>query len=190
MNTIEIRATILGARINMDWFRFRRKAAREYSDAAKLDATSQRRLRAQTDRMIRTLERHMKRANYRIRAALSQAEYEVLIKSWRAHVRWTRLHLAYFKPHRVCLLTGRKTAYQQVLNNLTVTAMRGIQDEGYKLPDPVQLRKVMRLYLAYTRRGRLPYPIGYMLNREKATGAGRVLCRFVEQRLDLVEVEE
>ena len=35
MNTIEIRAAILGARINMDWSRFKQKAASKYSKRAK-----------------------------------------------------------------------------------------------------------------------------------------------------------
>jgi hypothetical protein len=111
------------------------------------------------------------------------------MKQWRAHVRWMRLHFAYFKRQRA-RLPGRKTAFQQLLNDLTGVAMIGIQGEGYKLPDPIRLRKIMRLYVAYTRRGRLPYPIGYMLNNETATGARYVLCRFVEQRLNLVEIEE
>ena len=69
-------------------------------------------------------------------------------------------------------------------------AIAGIQREGYKLPDPVQLRRIMRLYVAYTRRGRLPYPIRYMLKNEKAIGVQYILCRFVEQRLSLVETEQ
>lgn len=193
MNTMEIRAAILGARVNMDWSRFRQKAGRKYSNRAKgskePDDTSLKRLRGQTDCVIRSLERHMKRANYRFRMRISGAAYEEFMEQWRAHVRWMRLHFAYFKL-RPSGIHGMKTAYQQVLNDLTVIAIAGIQREGYKLPDPVQLRRIMRLYVAYTRRGRLPYPIRYMLKNEKAIGVQYILCRFVEQRLSLVETEQ
>ena len=193
MNTIQIRAAIFGARINMDWFKFRRDAARKHFNCPKgeneSDGITQKRLKAQTDRVIRSLERHMKRANYRFRALISSAAYDGLMQQWRAHVRWMRLHFAYFKVRRRGV-PGMKTAYQQLLNDLTVIAIAGIQREGYKLPDPVQLRRIMRLYVAYTRRGRLPYPIRYMLKNEKAIGVQYILCRFVEQRLSLVESEQ
>jgi len=193
VNTIEIRAAILGVRINMDRSRFKRNAARRHSNRAKdeeeLDGASQKRLKDRTDRVIRALECHMKRANYRLRALISTPEYDTMMKQWLAHVRWMRLHFAYFKVRRSGV-PGLKTAYQQALNDLTMIAVAGIQREGYKLPDPVQLRKIMRLYVAYTRRNRLPYPVRYMLKNAKSIGVQYILCRFVEQRLSLVEIEQ
>jgi len=177
----------------MDRSRFKRNAARRHSNRAKdeeeLDGASQKRLKDRTDRVIRALECHMKRANYRLRALISTPEYDTMMKQWLAHVRWMRLHFAYFKVRRSGV-PGLKTAYQQALNDLTMIAVAGIQREGYKLPDPVQLRKIMRLYVAYTRRNRLPYPVRYMLKNAKSIGVQYILCRFVEQRLSLVEIEQ
>ena len=202
MNAVEIRAAILGVRINLDWSRFNigaaerlaklagRKPTEEEKLERKLNAATYERLNEQATKTIRSLERRMKRANSRLLSQIPHAAYNALMTRWRAHVRWMRLRFVYFKPLLNLIRRGKKSAYQQVLNDLTIVAMRGIRQEGYELPDLVQLRKIMRLYLRYTRRDRLPIPIGYLLNNEKTSGAGRVLCGFVEQRLDLVEVEE
>lgn len=194
LNTIEIRAAIFGVRIYSDWERFRRNAERRLSGrkrtAAQGESPTVKRLKAQLTGAIRTLERHLKRANYRLLAHISRASYDSLMASWRSHVRWMRLHLAYFQSIEIKTLVRRKRIQQAILNDLVTVAAMGIQRNGYELPDAVQLRKVMRQYLAYTRRGRLPYVIIDLLKLGSATEVGNVLCRFVEQRLTLVEIDQ
>lgn len=195
MNTIEIRAAILGARINMDLFRFRKVArrrlareGRKVSDLEKrqrrLEDARQKILKKQTDHLVRNLERRMKRADYHFRKPLSRAAFDGFMKQWRAHVRFMRLHFAYFKALSV-KPAGAKRLYQLILDELTALAIQGLQNEGYKLPDASKLRKIMRLFVAYARRKRIQFSVGHLLQNQRF--AKYYLCEFIEARIDLVE---
>jgi hypothetical protein len=194
MSSIEIRAAIFGVRINADWLRFRKQAQQRLSgrksSSIDIGVAPEVQLKKRTAETISTLERHLKRANYRLLSIMPRGDYDNLTKRWRAHIRWMRLHLAYFQTLRPEFLTGKKRARQLIVDDLTAIAVMAIRREGYELPDAVALRKVIRQFLAYSRRGRLPYQLTYMLNKKTEHGAANILFRFVEQRLNLVEVEQ
>jgi hypothetical protein len=158
--------------------------------AIDFDADSEKRLKRQTARAIQTLERHLKRANYRLLTQITRPGYDALMTAWRSHLLWMRLRLAYFKPFRPILLSRRKRDYQAVLDQMTSIAVAGIQRDGYELPDTADLRRVMRQFLAYTRRDRIPYPIPYLLKNGELPGIQSILVRFVEERLNLVEITQ
>jgi len=191
MGSIEIRAAIFGVRVNSDWERFRRQARLRLeglkSSSVDIGASPEVQLKKRTAQTISTLERHLKRANYRLLSFVPRGDYDNLTKRWRAHVRWMRLHLAYFPARRPPILAGRKGARQLILNDLITIAERAIVREGYVVPDAAALRKVVRQFLAYSRRGRLPYPLTYMLNKDCLQGASNVIFDFVDQKLNLVE---
>ena len=191
MNAFEVRAAILAARVNSDWWRYktkvdqkRRPRARELMSVEKaaLDELQKKALRT-----IRSLERHMKRANYRLLALTKQADYAAQMKTWKAHVRWIRLRLVYFRPLG-SKVEGKKTFYQAVLNDLVEIAKEGILAQGYELPEERELRRVMRLYARSSRRGReMAYPIAVVLRLGKHSMARSYLAEFVLNRLDLKE---
>lgn len=103
-------------------------------------------------RTIRSLERYMKRSNRLLAANLGKVEYDALVTMWQQHLRWMRLNLVYFKPLPPI---GRvKRRQQKLLDLLTDMAIQGLKNEGYAPPEPRELRRVMRLYVRSSNRGR------------------------------------
>jgi hypothetical protein len=121
MNTIEIRAAILAIRVNVDWWRDQqrhwRKLSKETERGFELDRKGLHKLKVRKQRTIRSLERHLKRANSRLLAEVGRQEYDGYMNMWRAHVRWIRLRLVYFKPWKIGSWPS-KTRYQVILNEL------------------------------------------------------------------------
>jgi hypothetical protein len=158
MNTIDIRAAILAARLNVELLRKRRHIGRAWSPETKkrlgIDKQAGLEVRAKVTRVIRTLERHMKRANRLLLSEVSRHEFDSLMQLWKAHLRWVRLHLVYLRPWPKTM-RGRKTGQQRILDQLVEMAAHGIRSEGYQPPEPRDLRKLMRLYVQYSRRGRV-----------------------------------
>jgi hypothetical protein len=101
---------------------------------------------------ISSLERHAKRANRLLRKRSTPAQYEALMQMWREHLRWMRLHLVYFAPPPP--VWRPKRWRQRNLDILTEMAIRGLKNEGYAPPEPVELRRVLRLYVRSSNRGR------------------------------------
>jgi hypothetical protein len=68
-------------------------------------------LRVKSQRVLSSLERHMKRENRHLQTLVPPEEYEALMDAWKKHFRWMRLRLVYFKPLQpisaMCLCVGQ-----------------------------------------------------------------------------------
>lgn len=192
MDAIELRATIFSIRAYVDSIRGRRHSRRRSSSKVKslllLDDESYDKLKVRSKRIIVTLERHLKRANRALQRSIPQSSFAALMRAWKAHLRWMRLHIAYFKPPpRV--VRGRKLQQQRALDELMEMAEQAIRHEGFRPPDSKELRRMMRPYASSARRGREgEYSVPYTLKRKLFYSANLHLADFVLDRLKLKEL--
>lgn len=189
MDAIDIRAAILAIRVNLDWWRYlehlRRKESNETKVALRVDRESLRRQKERGQRVIRSLERHMKRSNSWLLKEVGKECYDALMSAWRAHVRWIRLYLVYFKPRRIGPASNRKL-YQTILDEFERIARIAIAEEGYEPRDAKELRRVMRLFAVSLRRGRqYRMDIPYVLKYEDGYLVKPAMADFVLKRLKL-----
>jgi hypothetical protein len=130
---------------------------------------------------ILSLERHMKRANRLLLGSVSRAEYDALTKAWREHLRWMRLHLVYFKPLQPILRPKRRQ--QNILDVLSEMAIRGLKNEGYAPPEAREFRRVLRLFVHSSNRGReVSNSLPEMLRYPNNFGNKRFLAQWVISR--------
>jgi len=190
MNSIDIRAAIFAARINMQLLR------RRVHDARRKDAKTKKTLglgraaikkrKQQTGPVIKSLERNLKRATRSSLKTTSRSEFAQMSKEWRSHLRWMKFHLAYFKQVRV--VKGRGIVHRMVIDQLTAIAEKAIRYEGFEIPDPRELRNVVRLFVRYSRRGRIwKFHFRYMLQNGQRRAAQEFLFEFVKKRIKLKE---
>ena len=107
-------------------------------------------------------------------------------KEWRSHLLWMKFHLAYFK--QVIGVKSRGVVRRMVIDQLTVIAEKAIRYEGFEIPDSRDLRQVIRLYLRYSRRGRIgTFHFRYMLQNGQRREAQEYLFEFVQKRIKLKE---
>jgi hypothetical protein len=191
LNAIQIRAAIFAVRINlarMRWLRYEAKKRKRKTGQAlglNLGERSLAVAKRRSKRTISILERHMKRANRLLRSMVTPDEYRALMSVWEQHLRWMRLHLAYFQPWP-SVLPGRKTRQQQDLDELVMLAKRGIHDAGFKPPGDAELRRIMRLYVRSARRGlEGKWSVPYLLANRTKFETKWVLSQFVLHRLTL-----
>ena len=194
MNGIEIRAAILAARVTLQLRRKEVKEARRWDSATKrrfrMDGESIRELEGQTERLIMSLELYMKRANRAFLKEASRNQFADESKEWRSHLRWIRWHLIFFKPFR-SLLQGRRKWQQAIIDQLVVMAEEAIHYQDLEPPDPRELRRVIRLFARYARRGRTgSFHLRRMLENPKSRLAQYHLADFVQQRFPLKECQE
>jgi hypothetical protein len=190
LNAVEIRAAIFAVRVNLGLRRVRRNAARRKNwnpatrERMEVDQRSIDLLRRRSKRTIASLERHMKRANRSLRRYTTAEEYKALVDVWQQHVRWMRLHLAYFKP--LPSIGRSKTRHKLNLDILAGMAVSGLRNEGYEPPEKAELRRIMRLFAASARRGRESvYTVPEMLRHQKNFNHKRYLARFIIDRSNL-----
>lgn len=193
MDTIELRASIFAIRAKIDFVLKGRHSHRRLSLEAKtrflLDDESFDQLKIRSQRLILTLERHLKRANRALQKSVPRDAFAALTDAWRMHLRWMWVHIAYFKPFSP-VVRGRRLQQQRILDELMQMAEHGIRNEGYEPPDAKELRRMMRLYVSSARRGRESfYTASYLLNRKLWFTANRYLGRFVLDRLTLKEIQ-
>jgi hypothetical protein len=189
MTTIEIRIAIFAVRVNLDLRRKRKHDARKASVEAKrrmgIDTKSLSALARRSRRTIATLERHLKRSNRAAIAILTNEVYEAVTWAWREHLRWMRLHLAYFKPLPP-IITGRKLRQQAIIDSLVDMATQGLRNKGVQSPNEFELRRLMRLFARSSRRGyRGSYTIQFMMKHSTNFTAKWYLANFVLDRVDL-----
>jgi len=157
LNSIELRAAMFAVRVTLALKRLDRHRKRKLGLEAKarfeVDSRSVKQFRDAGRRTIRSLERHMKRANRALLVTLTKAEYQALMQVWHEHLRWMRLHLAYSKPLPP-IVKGKKKRQQEILDILVDIAADGLKKEGYVPPEPRELRRVLRLYVHSSNRGR------------------------------------
>ncbi len=192
MDTIELRATIFAIRAYIDYVREKRRPRRRLSPELKtrhlLDDETFDRLKSKSNRMILTLERHLKRANRALQKSITQSAFAESMRIWREHLLWMRLHIAYFKPLPP-VVKGRRIQQQKILDELTQMVKRGIRQEGYQPPEEKELRPMMRLYVRSARRGyQGEYVASYVLKTKLFDSTNRHLSAFVLKRLKLKEL--
>ena len=152
-----------------------------------LDAESLDLLKIRSQRVIRSLERHMKRANRCLLKSATRERYSSIMIDWKVHLRWMHLHIAYFKPLPL-IIRNRRLRHQQILDSLMVLADRGIQNEGFEPPEWRELRKMMRLYVRSDRRCREGFTTRFLMENFGTLYAASYLARFVLRRLTLMEL--
>lgn len=194
MDAIELRASIFAIRAYIKYVRYlrrqRRSEDREFKAKLRIDDRSIALLKAKSHRVIRSLERHMKRANRALINTVGQKRYRTLTIAWKAHLRWMRLHIAYCKPWAKPL-SGRRARQQRDLNELMEMAKPGLRDAGYKPPEDKELRHLMRLYASYARSGRQGnWTIQFLLENKADFNRKYHLAQFVIDRSNLKELSK
>jgi hypothetical protein len=189
MNCIQIRAAIFAIRSNLGLWRRRKYDERRMTPETKkrfsITKIMLRNLMIKSQRVIRTLERHLKRANRFLQSLVSPEDYAAYMDAWKKHLQWMKLRLVYFKPLRPKGISSKRKA-QYIVNMLVGIAVRGLRTIGYQSPEPIELRKMMRLYAQYARRGReLQFTLPFLLRNEKDIAAAKHLANFVLRRLTL-----
>lgn len=191
MNFIELRAAVLSARITLKLRRVEAYGARQWNAATKrrfrLDRASIMKFEARTQRVIKSLERKMKQANRRFLSLNSQFDFRDQSKKWQAYVRWIRYRLAFFKSIR-SLMGGQRKLYQLQIDILVQIATEALLAEGYEATAPRELRRVVRMYIHSSRRGRFGAFNHRFLIENPSDWIGRSrLADFIESRLQLKE---
>ena len=194
VDTIELRAAIFAIRAYVEYVRLLRRQHRSkdrrFRATAPIDNSSFALLKAKSHRVIRSLERHMKRANRVLIQAVGKEQYAALLVAWKAHLRWMRLHIAFYKPWGKPL-HGRRKRQQRELDELMQMARRGLREVGYQLPDDKELRRIMRLYARYGRDGRQgDWTIQFHLEKKTEIYGRHHLAHFVIDRSDHKELSK
>ena len=191
MDTIELRATIFAIRANIDFVRKRRHDLRldpETRARFLIDDKSYDQLKIKSQRVICSLERHMKRANRVLLKLVNREQCTALVITWKAHLRWMRLHIVYFKPLPK-IIRGRRIRQQREIDELMEMAVRGLQKEGYVPPDLKELRRMVRLYVRSARRGREGgWTPRFLLDGSRGVSYCWYLAKFILRRLELKEL--
>jgi hypothetical protein len=194
LDAIELRASMFAIRANVDSVRKLRHSLRRLKIEEKarfgIDDVSFDQLKTKSQRVIHTLERHMKRANRNLLRAVARNAYALLMNAWKMHLRWMWLHIAYFKP-LLPVVSHRRIRQQRDLDELMKMTRYGLERQGYQSPDDIELRRMMRLYVSSARRGRQgERTAAFLLGYKNHAIAHWFLADFVLRRLDLEESPE
>jgi len=194
MDTFELRAAIFAIRANVEYARLLRRQqdliGLQGEAMLHLDERSIAELKVKSHRVMLSLERHMKRANRALIAAIGKEQYSALTVAWKAHLRWMRLHIAYCKPLSKPI-PGRRKQQQQDLDDLMVMAKRGLRNAGYQPPEDKTLRHLMRLYARYAREGlQGHWTVLFLLDKRKDFSNTYHLAHFVIDRSTLKELSK
>jgi hypothetical protein len=96
-----------------------------------------------------------------------------------------RFRLIYFKPFRP-LGAGYRKRQQEAIGRLVRMAKQAILAERSKFPDESELRRVIRQFIRYSRRGRQGTKHHrYMLRHSESPFAQAALLQFIERRINL-----
>ncbi len=191
MNAFELRAAARSARVTVQLARIKAPETSQSETKAKrslaLDREAISNLKLKGQAFLKFLDRYMKRANRRFQSERSRDEFNTLSREWRSHLQWIRFHLAYFKPFRP-LGPGQRRVLRWSISRLVRMADVAIADQGFELPDLGKLRRVIRMFVHYSRRGRQGFKHHlYMLKNREKPFAQRELLEFIQQRLALRE---
>ena len=170
LNFIDFSICLLSVRIGRDYKRLQWK---------KKPSRIERRLAAS---VIMSLERHLKRARRAYAAEAGEQAYKEMRVQWVAHLRWVRMHLAYFRSIRV---TKQPRKLQQaIVNECYERAWQGLVKRDYEPPPSKELRHLVRLALWNIRWG-LSSITSIMSLLKSDEFAELFLAEFVLDRLDL-----
>ena len=163
----------------------RRGKASEVKVALHVDdkSVAQLKAKAKAKAVIHALERHQKRANRALIRAVGKKQYIGRMLAWKAHLRWMRLHIAYYKSW-ARPVHGRRKRHQRDLDELTEMAELAVRGEDHRAPGKKRLRNLMRLYARYSRSGRRGYwSVRSLLENKDTYRAQWKLAQFVIKRL-------
>jgi len=218
MDAIQIRAAIFATRANVQYARLLRRQERrkrrlekarlqlmgedwsQFIDPAWLQVKGEAklqfddkyiaRLKARSQFVIRTLDRHSKRANRASMKVMGKEGYEALLAAWKMHLRWMRLHIAYFKS-RCKPVLGLRKRQQNDIDVLVEMAKRGLRELRYQQPDDDELRRVIRLYAKYAHNGRQgDWTVHFLVENKKSHHSAYHLAHFVIDHLNLKELSK
>jgi hypothetical protein len=151
-----------------------------------LDQAAIKKRKQRTLPVIKSLERNLKRATRSSLKITPQSEFAKMSKEWQSHLRWMKFHLAYFKDVKGA--RGRRFVHRGVIDRLIAIAEEAIVREGFEIPDARELRNVVRLFVRYSRRGRIgTFHFRYMLENSQRRAAQEFLFEFVQKRIHLQE---
>jgi len=135
-----------------------------------------------TERLLGRLEMVRKRAK---RAEIKRSgmdSYRESAKEWRSFVRWIRLHFL----DCPCLLKRRlltPTHHRRaIINQLVQWTRAELIDREEPLPPERELRRLVRLFLRYVRRGRRGWGLRYLLDDQ--IFAASQIATFVQIRME------
>jgi hypothetical protein len=132
------------------------------------------------DRLQRKLER-MRRRGVRKAKVNSQAEiYAASVAELHLFQLWARGCLLYCRCNRPAVSSSRRL-HLLIVADCTKLAREAITQEGLQMPEPRELHKLVRLFLAYARRGRVAAGIPGVVKGDAKTR--KVLGRFFEKHL-------
>ena len=192
MDAIDLRIAILAIRVSLDRWRMeahdRRRRDPETKEWLCLDRASGQKLKMKSQRVILSLERHMKRANRLLLKVVHSDQYSELTKRWKALLRWIRLHLAYFTPFRPSRRFLRKLQ-RGFIDYLVKVAEEGLRYQAYEIPDAGEMRRMMRMYARYARRGNgSSFDFEQLLHKRANLDTKCSLADFAILRLNLKEL--
>jgi hypothetical protein len=191
LDEFELRAAIFSARTAVNLERYGIRLDRKKgTDAKRRVADAKLALKKEAlrkKRVVEFLEKALKRANRLFKSAVGPERSASQSKEWQSHLKWIEFHLTYFQP----VLrpgTGRLERRRAWLDTLEQIAKAAIVDQGYELPDPENLRAVVRQFLDYSLRGRIgEYNHMFMAANKDSSVAQLKLLDFVKERLLLKE---
>jgi len=137
LSSLELRIAVFAVRINLDERRLLKHHRRTWDAQTRrrfgIDDASIRSLRRASKKTITSLERHTKRADRALLKQVSKQQFGAVMSCWRAHLRWMRLYLVYFKPLRP--IARPKRRQQRNLDLLMDMARRGLRYAGFEAPE-------------------------------------------------------
>ena len=187
IDTLQLRATAFAIRTHIDFVRSVRRQQRgrasEVKVALHVDGKSVAQLKTKAKAVIHALERHQKRANRALIREVGKKQYIERMLAWKAHLRWMRLHIAYYKSW-ARPVHGRRKRQQRDLDELAEMAELAVRGEDHRAPGKKRLRNLMRLYARYSRSGRQGYwSVRSLLENKDTYRAQWMLAQFVIKRL-------
>jgi hypothetical protein len=190
MTHVEIRALIFAIRIHQDYRRWLARRAKKKRDLHRREddlrnGHPDEAFKRHSTRLIATLERRLKTASRRA-SSERLPEFREESARWQNHLRWMRLKLVCFRPLPP-VSRGQKGMQIAFIDDLMKFADVGLRKLGYKPPEPARLRKLIRLRLQYSRRGREKYLFDFW--RASDFGKRYHLSNFVLQRLGLQRIK-
>lgn len=165
MTSFQIRACIFSLRIEHDAQRdheLMTRKKRKLNNKTKEERTEElkrrqlaiarlKKLRADSKRVIRTLERLLKKSSRHLINSEGADHRELLLQRWRKHVQWMRMHLVYFRPTPPI---GGRRGHIALVDRLVQLAIEGMAIRGEIPPPKDRLRSLIRLALKNHRAGR------------------------------------
>lgn len=131
-------------------------------------------------RLTRKLERYRRRALRSCERSGRGRTYARASSQWRDFLTWVRSHLLYCQC-RLPIMTSHRRRQVSYLARIELLARDVVREQHLEMPTEKELHRLVRLCVAYARRGRLN---ATLLDLLKGNGRARyVLGRFLRKRL-------